>query len=110
MACCVTAKVIRVRLRVEDEVLVSGVLEAVEDRSVVVLGVSFRLLPVTVILDESGNEIGLNAGPESFRLGVTYVQLARDLTATLQSEREASLAFPEGETLHFKPATADASA
>ncbi|NNE45935.1 MAG: T9SS type A sorting domain-containing protein [Rhodothermales bacterium] len=56
----VMARSIRVRLRVEDEVLVAAVLEAVEGESITVLGVSFQLLSTTVILDESGNEIGVD--------------------------------------------------
>ena len=61
----VVAKTIKVRLRVEDEVLVAGVLEAVEGDLVTVLGVPFRLLSTTIILDEEGNEItveGLEIG------------------------------------------------
>ncbi len=61
----VIAKAIKVRLRVEDEVLVAGVLEAVEGDVITVLGVPFHLLSTSIILDENGNEItveGLEVG------------------------------------------------
>ncbi|MDX1428903.1 MAG: DUF5666 domain-containing protein [Rhodothermales bacterium] len=50
----VVAKRIKVRLRVEDEVWAIGILEAVQDSNIVVLGVSFRVLPDTRILDSDG--------------------------------------------------------
>ncbi len=56
----VIARTIKVRLRVEDEVLVAGVLEAVETDQITVLGVPFRLLSTTAIVDENGNEITLD--------------------------------------------------
>ncbi|MGB5289752.1 MAG: DUF5666 domain-containing protein, partial [Ignavibacteriaceae bacterium] len=56
----VVARTIKVRLRVEDEVLVAGILEAASAGEVVVLGVPFQLLATTIILDESGNEIGVD--------------------------------------------------
>jgi hypothetical protein len=61
----VVAKAIKVRLRVEDEVLVAGVLEKVESDVITVLGVPFHLLSTSIIVDEDGNEItvdGLEIG------------------------------------------------
>ncbi len=55
----VVAKSITVRLRVEDEVVATGILEAVEDSSVVLLGVTFRVLADTRILDSDGEEKAL---------------------------------------------------
>ncbi|MBT8399229.1 MAG: T9SS type A sorting domain-containing protein, partial [Rhodothermia bacterium] len=55
----IVARSITVRLRVEDEVLVTGILEAVEDSSVVLLGVPFRVLSDTQILDSDRQEKAL---------------------------------------------------
>ncbi len=72
----VVAKVVKVRLRVEDEVLVTGVLEAVGDSSIVVLGVTFRVVNTTQITDAAGNELPL----DELEVGRT-VQVRGDLMA-----------------------------
>ncbi len=53
----VVATKIRLLPRLEDEVGVAGVLEAIEDSAVVVLGQTFYVLPNTVARDENGNRI-----------------------------------------------------
>ena len=53
----VVATKIRLLPRLEDEVGVAGVLEAVEDSAIVVLGQSFYILPNSVARDEDGNRI-----------------------------------------------------
>ncbi len=72
----VVARLVKVRLRVEDEVLVTGVLEAVEDSAVVVLGVTFRVISTTRITDAAGNELPLG----ELEVGRT-VQIRGDLMA-----------------------------
>ena len=49
----------RVLRRIEDEVKVSGIVESIMDNAIVVLGRTFYVTDVTVILDESGQPIRL---------------------------------------------------
>ena len=53
----------RVLLRIEDEVWVTGVVEALLDKSLVILGRTFYVTPHTVIVDELGQAMRLESIP-----------------------------------------------